>query len=323
MQDVEAAIRLFNRWSQDAIHMDEFGIAEPVRNEWRAPGFDPEKNIRLVFSPNGELAGYVEAWTDSTPLVHPWIWGRVDPDFQGLGIGTWLTQWAEERALQELDKVPAELRFAPRIGTYRGVQTARQLFEDMGYHFIRCSYSMRIDMQAPPPEPEWPDGIHVRSFHPETDLEAVYRADNESFRDHFGFVEQPYEEGLERFKHFQTEYEGFDPSLYFLAMDGEEVAGICLCPPCSLEDPQVGWVGTLAVRKPWRKRGIGLALLRHSFAEFHRRGKHSVGLGVDAENLTGALRLYENAGMHVHKAFEMYEKELRPGHEISVESLSN
>jgi mycothiol synthase len=63
-------------------------------------------------------------------------------------------------------------------------------------------------------------------------------------------------------------------------------------------------------------------LLQHSFNEFYWRGKRKVGLGVDAQNLTGALRLYENAGMHVHKSFELYEKELRAGTEISVQSLS-
>jgi ribosomal protein S18 acetylase RimI-like enzyme len=105
-------------------------------------------------------------------------------------------------------------------------------------------------------------------------------------------------------------------------MDGDEVAGISLCPPHSIDDSEVGWVGTLGVRRPWRKRGLGLALLRHSFNEFYRRGKRKVGLGVDAENLTGALRLYENAGMHVEQAFDQYEKELRPGREISVQSLS-
>jgi ribosomal protein S18 acetylase RimI-like enzyme len=84
----------------------------------------------------------------------------------------------------------------------------------------------------------------------------------------------------------------------------------------------MGWVGSLGVLRPWRKRGLGLALLRHSFNEFYRRGKRKVGLGVDAQNLTGALRLYENAGMHVHKAFDQYEKELRPGQELSVQSLS-
>jgi ribosomal protein S18 acetylase RimI-like enzyme len=117
------------------------------------------------------------------------------------------------------------------------------------------------------------------------------------------------------------EYEEFDPTLLFLAMDGDEIAGVNICRPHAYNDREVGWVGTLGVRRPWRKQGIGLALLRHSFNEFYRRGYRKVGLGVDAQNLTGALHLYETAGMHVHRAFDQYEKELRPGTEFSVESL--
>jgi mycothiol synthase len=223
--------------------------------------------------------------------------------------------------LQALPNVPVDLRFAPRVGTYREAEQPKKLFDDMGYLPIRSSYTMLIEMDAPVPEPEFPAGILVRTYRPETDAEAVYRAQTDSFRDHFGFVEEPFEEGLEHFRHF-WEQPGFDPTLLFLAMDGDEVAGISLCPPHAIEDSELGWVGTLGVRRPWRKRGIGLALLRYSFNEFYRRGKRKVGLGVDAQNLTGALRLYENAGMHVQQAFDLYEKELRPGVEISVESLS-
>jgi ribosomal protein S18 acetylase RimI-like enzyme len=143
----------------------------------------------------------------------------------------------------------------------------------------------------------------------------------ESFQDHFGFVAEPLEEGLKRFKHF-WEGEGSDPTLLYVAMDGDQIAGINLCRPHAFDDLDMGWAGTLGVLRPWRKRGLGLALLRHSFNEFYRRGKRKVGLGVDAQNLTGALRLYENAGMHVHQTFDQYEKELRPGKEISVQSLS-
>jgi ribosomal protein S18 acetylase RimI-like enzyme len=144
---------------------------------------------------------------------------------------------------------------------------------------------------------------------------------DESFSDHFGHIETPFEEGLERFKHFAMGYESFDPTLWFLAMDGNEVAGISLCRKNSYDNPDLGWVNTLGVRRAWRKRGIGLALLRHSFGELYRRGKRMAGLGVDAENLTGALRLYENAGMHAHLSFDLFEKEIRAGKEISVQSL--
>ena len=182
---------------------------------------------------------------------------------------------------------------------------------------------MQIEMDEPVPAPEFPEGILLRTYQPGIDAEAAYRAQTNSFRDHFGFVEEPLEEGLEHFKHF-WEQPGFDPGLLFLAIDGTsgEIAGISLCPPHSIDDPELGWVSTLGVCRPWRKRGIGLALLRHSFNEFYRRGKRKVGLGVDAQNLTGALRLYENAGMHVQQVFDMYEKELRSGAEISVETLS-
>jgi mycothiol synthase len=321
LNDVEPALSLFNTWSQSVIHEDEVTDAGAIRNEWLSPGFDPARDIHLVFSPDGTMVGYIEVWTTAKPPVHPWLWGRVHPDFGGLGIGTWLLQWAEERACQVLDDLPADLRFAPRVGIYRPATEAKKLFENMGYKQIRSSYNMRIDMEKAPPAPLWADGITLKVFNPETDTEAVYNADNEAFRDHFGYVESPHEEGLTRFKHFMMG-EGFDASLWFLAMDGDEVAGISLCRPKSYDDPEMGYVNILAVRRAWRKRGIGLALLRHSFGEFYRRGKRKVGLGVDAENLTGALRLYENAGMHVHQAFDLFEKTVRSGREISVESLS-
>ena len=278
-------------------------------------------DIRLVFAPNGEMVGYIEVWTTQKPPVHPWIWGRVHPAYENMGVGTYLLAWGQERSKKVLDEIPTELRFAPRVGIYRQADASKKLFEDMGYRRIRSSYTMRINMDAPPPAPQWAEGITLRTYNPETDLESVYRAVDESFSDHFGHIETPFEEGVERFKHFSTGYEGFDPSLWFLAMDGNEVVGMSLCRKNSYDNPDVGWVNTLGVRRAWRKRGIGLALLRHSFGELYRRGKRMAGLGVDAENLTGALRLYENAGMHVHLAFDLFEKEIRPGKEISVQSL--
>jgi GNAT superfamily N-acetyltransferase len=322
LDDVEAALRLFNRWANVVIHEDEITDADAIRNEWVSPGFDPMEDIRLVFAPDGEMVGYIEAWTNNKPPVHPWIWGRVDPQYEGLGIGTFMLTWAEARARKVLDELPGELRVAPRVGIYRQADSSRQLFDDMGYQPVRSSYTMRINMDAPPPAPQWSEGIALRPFDLERDMTAVYRAVDESFSDHFGLVESPFEEGLDRFKHFMTGYDGFDPTVWFIAMDGDEVAGISLCREQSIDDPNVGWVNTLGVRRSWRKRGIGLALLRHSFYELYRRGKRMAGLGVDAENLTGALRLYEKAGMHVHLVFDIFEKELRPGREISVQSLS-
>ena len=323
MEDVEAALALYNRWSRSVIGQDEITDLQAVRDEWVSPNFDPAQDICLVFASNGQMVGYMEVWTTSKPLVHPWMWGRVDPDYEDLGIGTWLMQWAEQRALQELPSLPAGLRFAPRVGTFREAEKPKRLFEELGYRQIRSSYHMLIHMDAPVPEPVWPEGITLRTFNPETDAEAVYLAEIDSFRDHFGYVEQPFEEGFRRFRHFVLDKQEFDPTLLFLAIDDTsgEIAGFNICQLHSFNDPDKGWVGTLGVRRQWRKRGLGLALLRHSFNEFYRRGQQKVGLGVDAQNLTGALRLYKSAGMQVEQAFDQYEKELRPGTEISVQSL--
>ncbi|MBE0670660.1 MAG: GNAT family N-acetyltransferase [Anaerolineales bacterium] len=321
LDDADAAVKLFNTWSQAVIHQNELSDPKILRNEWASPGFNPATDICLVFSPEGMLVGYIEAWTTSKPPVHPWLWGRVHPEFGGLGIGTWLLQWAEERACKVLDILPADLRFAPRTGIFQSAVDSKKLVEDRGFVRIRSSYEMRINMEEAPPTPLWADGITLRTADPETDSRAIYQVDRDSFRDHFGYIEEPFEEGFARFKHFLLG-EDSDPSLWFLAMDGDEIAGISLCRPSSYDDPDLGWVNILGVRREWRKRGIGLALLQHSFGEFYKRGKRKVGLGVDAQNLTGALKLYERAGMRVHQAFDQYEKTIRSGREISVESLS-
>jgi mycothiol synthase len=323
LEDVGASLEMWNLWAHKVIGQDEISDVQAIRNEWRSPGFDPAEDIRLVFAPDGGLVGYIEVWTTTKPPVHPWIWGRVHPDYSGLGIGTWMLSWAENHSLKALDKLAPDLRFAPRVGIYNQAKESQKLFEAFGYHYIRSSYRMLIQLDAPPPAPVWPEGLTIRTYNPETDLEDVFRTDQDVFRDHFGFIEEPYREGLARFKHFMTGYEGFDPSLWFIAWDGDEVAGICLCRPQGFDDPELGYVNVLGVRRAWRKRGLGLAFLYHAFGEFYRRGKRKAGLGVDAENLTGALRLYEKAGMHVHRQFDMFEKEIRPGLEISVQSLGD
>jgi len=323
LEDVEASLEMYNLWSQRVIGEDEINDAMAIRNEWVSPGFDPAEDIRLVFAPNGTLVGYIEVWATAKPPVHPWIWGRVHPEYSGNGIGSWMLTWAEQHAMRALDEIPADARFAPRVGIYSQAEDSQKLFKDFGYHYIRSSYRMMIYFDAPPPGPIWPEGLSICTYNPDTDLEAVYRTDQDVFRDHFGFIEEPLETGLARFRHFMTDYEGFDPSLWYIAWDRDEVAGICLCRPHSYDDLDLGYVNVLGVRRAWRKRGLGLAFLHHAFGEFYRRGKRKAGLGVDAENLTGALRLYEKAGMHVHKQFDLFEKEIRPGREISVQSLGD
>ena len=154
------------------------------------------------------------------------------------------------------------------------------------------------------------------------DERMTIQAARDSFHDHWGYVEQPFEEEFERWTHFMKNAPDFDPSIWFLAMDGDQIAGVSLCLTETNGDPDMGWVGTLGVLRAWRRKGLGLALLRHSFDEFYRRGKRRVGLGVDAHSLTGATRLYEKAGMRVARQYATYEKEVRPGKDLSTQSLA-
>jgi mycothiol synthase len=130
----------------------------------------------------------------------------------------------------------------------------------------------------------------------------------EAFADHWGHVPRSFE----TWSHRTFNSPGFDPSLYFLAWQDNQPAAGLMCK----HRGEMAWVGTLGVRRPWRKRGLGLALMRHAFREFYHRGDTHIGLGVDASNPTGATRLYERAGMHVAREYVLYEKELRPGREL-------
>ena len=173
---------------------------------------------------------------------------------------------------------------------------------------VRCSFQMAIDLDGDLPAPEWPAGIVVRRYKPDRDELAAYACAQEAFQDHW----DSHGHSLDEWRRFHLENPRFEPQLWWLAWDGDELAGVSLNGWHFSGDPTYGHVGMLGVRRPWRRRGLGLALLRHSFVDFASRGATRVGLGVDAENLTGAVRLYERAGMHVVRRTDTYEKELTP-----------
>jgi mycothiol synthase len=148
----------------------------------------------------------------------------------------------------------------------------------------------------------------VRTFVPDQD---VFEAVEDAFRDMWGRPRGTFERFVEI-----TGRESFDPSLWFLAMDGDEIAGLILGKTLA----GGGWVDVVGVRRPWRNRGLGLALLRHAFTTYHRRGVRKVALSVDAESITGAPRLYGRAGMRVRESYAVHLKELRPGIDLGTRS---
>lgn len=317
IQDVADAAELFNTCAMQMTGAPETSI-ENLQGEWNDPDFDLNRSTRVVFSPDGQLVGYIEVW-DSNPVpVTPWVWGRVHPDYQGKGIGTALMTWAEARARHAIDRVPTNAQVAMRSSTLSTFKPGHQLLQGMGMQVVRHFWRMVIDLDEPPTPVTWPAGIQVATYAETKDLTAVYRATNDAFRDHWGHVEQPEEAGVQRWQHWTENDPQFDPALWFLAMEGDEIAGVSLCRPCSYDNPDMGWVNTLGVRREWRRQGLGLTLLQHSFVELYKRGQRRVGLGVDAANITGATRLYEKAGMAVARQYDTYEKVLRPGRDLSL-----
>lgn len=226
---------------------------------------------------------------------------RVAPSAWGRGVADALITAAEEWAgVRAAPSANARGFVSERDTESRGALEAR------GYQLIRHSFHMQIRLPETLEEAVLPSGIAVRTYEPERDELAVYDCQQESFRGHWGFHPVP----LERWRRSMIPTETFDPTLWWLAEEGGRLAGICLNYWHFSGDRTHGWIGDLGVREPWRRRGLGLALLRHSFADFKRRGATRVGLGVDAENTSGAVRLYERAGMEPVRRNDTYERAL-------------
>ncbi len=321
LDDMEAVVDLVNVCSIEQIGKPHTE-AHIVRNDWQSPTFNMETDTLVVLAPDGRIVGYVALW-DSKPHVRIYVMGDVHPEYKGQGIGTTLCQWAEERGRQAVLKAPEGTRVVLVQDKLSSDEAAQKLLCAQGYQLVRHSFHMLIEMNGSPPQPVVSEGIVIRTFVRDRDMRALVLAVRDAFQDHWGYVEHPFEEEYEEWVHWIDNDPDHDPSLWFLAVDGEEIVGTSLCAPRTAEDPRMGWIDAVGVRRPWRRRGIALALIRHSFGEFYRRGKRKVGLGVDAQSLTGALNLYKKAGMGVHRQFDDYEKELRPGKDLSTQSVED
>jgi mycothiol synthase len=320
LDDVEAAVELINACTIELTGEPRVSVQD-VCSDWQQPGFDLETDTLLVFSPGGELVGHVELWDNE--YVRIYVRGDVRPEFRGRGIGTALCRWAEERARQSIPKAPEGARIVLFQEAFNTDEAAQELLRRQGYQVVRHSFHMRVEMDGPPPEPAVPARLTIRPFICGQEERAMVMAVHEAFRDQWGFVERPFEQVYQEWMHLMETHPDVDPSLWFVAVDEQanEIAGTSFGHPTWGEDPEMGWIFGVGVRRPWRRRGLALALLQHCLAALYRRGRRTVGLGVDAQSLTGATRLYENAGMHVYRQFVHYGKELRPGEELSIQAV--
>lgn len=296
LDDVESIAEVANR-ETDELFGEREESAGSVRLWLTDPDLDPATDARIAIF-DGRVAGYADI--NDRPEPKYWADLRVplsESDAVRETLFNWLEQRFEERATGQVGAVLRFFAWSPD-------EPVKRLLERSGYSLIRHSYRMRIDFSGDLPKPEWPEGVEVRTP-TEADTKTVYETHQESFEDSWEHSRDPFEE----WQHWLRGSDDFDPTLWFLAEEDGEPAGVVLCKPHDAEEG-LGWVSVLGVRRPWRRRGLGRALLLHAFHEFRDRGFGAVGLGVDASSLTGAVRLYENAGMRVVRRSDIYERSL-------------
>jgi len=271
--DAKGVARLLSESSPEPIGPDS------VLRDWTFPGVQVELDARLG---PGSYA-FVDGFGD----------GRVWIELAGRPT-TELLDWAELRA--------QELGTRVISGGWTTQEPLLRELERRGFVLVRTSYRMAIGLAGPASDAVWPDGIEARAFEP-GDEQVFYDLHQETFRDSWEPIEETYDEWAHQF----LVPEVLAPALWTLALAGEEPAGFAMCHPHAV-DSGLGWVRVLGVRRRFRGRGLGRALLLHAFAQFRGHGLARAGLGVDSESPTGANKLYESVGMRVSAQFAIHEK---------------
>ncbi len=292
-----------------ASEIEEFGEAEGIgvddlEGDWKQ--LDLEQDAWIVIAPDGAFAGY--GYVRNRRHVRQDVEVYIHPIHYGQGIGTALVRLTEARAREHIALAPPGTRVTVNNWINALNAQARSLLEREGYAPVRYFFRMEIAFGEEPAAASWPAEVTWKRGEANEDLRPFYDTVQEAMADHWGHVPITFEEWCQR-----RERASFDPSLWFLVLDDGEPAAAALC---SISDG-MGWIDTLAVRRPWRRRGLGFALLTHGFHELYGRGMRRIVLGVDADSPTGATRLYERAGMRIDQQYATYSKELRAGIELA------
>ena len=262
--------------------------ATDVLEDWERPRFDLSRDSQLYFS-GDRLVAFGEVWEKEPGGVHE-VFCSVDPGHLGLGLGSALIDWSEERV--------ATATIHNFISGSN--ETARGMLEARGYVVVRHFWHMQIELEGRDFRPEPPTGIEIRPIAGEADARSVHAVVMEAFAKHWGHVQEPFDDWWPAF----AGRSDFDESLVLLAEDDQGPVGALT----GQKGDGYGWVRDLGVSPRARGRGVGAALLEQSFAAFAERDYPKVILNVDAGNETGATRLYERVGMRQMRQFDCYEK---------------
>lgn len=269
-------------------------------------GFDPRRDV-LLAEVDGRVVAFGRGLRElrNEKAVY-FAQGSVHPDFRRRGIGRALLHYNEARLREAADA--HDDPGGRELGGWAadGEIGARELLVAEGYEPIRYGFAMRRPGLADLPAAALPDGLEIRPA-TESHRRAIFDADNEAFRDHWGHRESTEEDF--RWLFGQPE---LDTDLWRVAWDGDEVVGSVMTFVFKSENDALrvrrGWLERISVRRPWRRRGVATALIVAALAGLRDAGMAEAMLGVDAENQTGALQLYESLGFRVHDRGVTYRK---------------
>jgi mycothiol synthase len=269
--------------------------AEFLRDEWSRSGFDLATDAWVVVHRGGWVAGYGQATREGPGVVGSW--GVVHPAHRGRGIGSLLLDRIQQRASELLAGLPSA-RFRHAVNA--GDRAAAALLQARGLHPVRHFWHMQVELAVGFEPGPTPSGIEIGGIDPAVQLPAVHAILEEAFADQWDHHPEPFD----RWAAQQTRSPSYDPTLWLLATEAGAPVGALTANVAR----DHGWVDQLGVLTPARGRGVARALLLHSFAIFARRGLRRVLLNVDAENPTGATKLYERVGMRVVNRWDVWER---------------
>ena len=268
--------------------------------------FDPSIDV-VVAELDGRVVGYGQAGRDVRDGIPVYsTGGAVHPEFRHRGIGRSILRHNEARLRQVAGAHPDETTrmFGAWVADREG--GARELLTSEGYGPVRFGFAMRRPTLEDLPAVSLPEGIEIRPV-AEEHLRPIHDADNEAFRDHWG-----HRESTEEDFRWLVNAPDRDTSLWRVAWDGTDVAGSVITFVFKSENEVLGvrrgWLERISVRRPWRRRGLATALIASALEGLRDAGMDDAMLGVDAENPTGALQLYEALGFVVHDRSTTYRK---------------
>jgi GNAT superfamily N-acetyltransferase len=265
------------------------------------------ENTRLAFEQDGRLVGSL--FLESRRHAKYFVATPILPGYNDSRLGAYLLKVAETWVHERQGRAEQGVRISLNSWIPAHDLAALDYYSQAGYQEAHRIWNMEIALNEPPAPAKWPEGLELRPFVPGRDDRLVFEMMMDAF-DHY-WSNMP--NNFAMFQSSTVQQPTFDPSLWFIAYEGDLLAGGVLCK----SEGKLGWIDTVATRRPWRRKGLALALLRHAFGEFHRRGLTRAGLRVDPQNVTNAPQLYRRAGMDIVRDSICFAKEIRPGKEVS------